>query len=168
MQNSQCASWPDWPSIEDQTSLTFWHCLLQLSLSSVLCVNLLQLHAALQQQAAMLEAAAASQQEALAAQHAADLAELKQAHADAHQQQLQHHADEVEALQQRHAQALLQQAEAHAAELQAAVDKAAREAEALRLAAAGSQTEQEQHIRWVGANLLTVRVPCTLSRHRLI
>lgn len=121
--------------------------------------NLLQLRAALQQQAATLEATAAHQQEALASQHAADLAKLKQVHADAHQQQLQQHAGEVEALQQRHAQALLQQAEAHAAELQAAVDKAAREAEALRLAAAGSQTELEQHIRWVGANLFAVRAP---------
>lgn len=109
------------------------------------------MQAALQQQAAQLQADAAKHLEAVTAAHAAEVQQLRQS-ADAQLwQQLRQHEEAMATLRDSHKQALLQQQEAHAAELHAAAAKAARDAEALQAAAAGSQSEVEQHLRFVGA-----------------
>lgn len=112
-----------------------------------MCGNVLQLQQALQEQAAKLEASTAQRLDSLAAAHAAQLQQLQQLAEQQLQQQLQRHAAEVTALKQDHQQAMALQQQGHAAALQAAVEKARHDAEALRAAAAGSQTELEAHLR---------------------
>lgn len=72
------------------------------------------------------------------------------------QQALTQHAAELESLRQDHQQAVQQQQQAREAELQAAEAKARRDAEALRTAAAGSQSQLEQHLRCVGCMYVCV------------
>lgn len=101
----------------------------------------------LAQQAAELEVKAARELEIVAAAHAAEKQEMQRA-ADAQLQRCTaQHASECEALRQMHQQALEQQQAAHAAATKAAADRANTEAEALRLAAAGSQAELEKQFR---------------------
>jgi hypothetical protein len=115
----------------------------------MLCCALRQLQDALQQQAARLNAAAAERLDVLATAHAAELQQLQQS-ADAQLQQLKRqHAASQDAWHSSHQQAMQQQHEAHAADLQAAAAKARKDAEALQLAAAGSQSELEKHLRLV-------------------
>lgn len=109
----------------------------------------LQLQDALQQQAARLNAAAVQRLDALTATHAAEQQQLRQS-ADTQLQLLQQqHAEALDALRSSHQQAMQQQQEAHEADLQAAAAKARKDAEDMLLAAAGSQSELEKHLRLV-------------------
>jgi hypothetical protein len=114
-----------------------------------LLLHMLQMQAALSQQAAKLEASSAQQLQALTTAHAAELQQLRQSLEAQLQQAQQQHDAALQALRQEHQEALQRQQEVREAELQALTAKARREAEALQAAAAGSQSQLEQHLRWV-------------------
>lgn len=114
-----------------------------------LVLHMLQMQAALSQQAAKLEASSAQQLQALTTAHAAELQQLRQSLEAQLQQAQQQHDAALQALRQEHQEALQRQQEVREAELQASTAKARREAEALQAAAAGSQSQLEQHLRWV-------------------